>query len=176
MLTVNKYKDILLDNFYLDSDDITIRRKTDGWRSMYKKHDIVKPYKLCSYGYKGIHIPGTRTTVSYAHLITLLRGITIPDNKVIDHINGNDTDDTRRNLRVVSQAVNCRNSRKAKNNTSGYTGISWNKTADCYIVRKYINKKRVYGGSAPTIQEAKVILDKLELKASNDGYTFRHGK
>lgn len=176
MLTVNKHRKILLDHFYLDSDDITIRRKQDGWRNKYKRHDKVIPYKLCSYGYGGIHIPKTRTTVSYAHLITLLRGIKIPDDCVIDHIDGNSTNDTRENLRIVSQAINCRNSKMPKNNTSGYTGISWNNSAECYIVRKYINGIRVYGGSAPTIKEAKIILNELEVLAIKDGYTSRHGK
>jgi len=176
MLTVNRHKDTLLDHFYLDMDDITIRRNKDGWRNKYKKHDAVKPYKLCKHGYWGIHIPGTRITVSYAHLITLLRGIAIPDNCVIDHIDGDDVNNARNNLRVVSQAINCRNSRMAKNNTSGYTGISWNNSANCYIVRRYIKGIRLYGGSAKTLEEAVLILADLEILARKDGYTERHGR
>lgn len=176
MLTVNKYRNTLLNHFYLDSDDLTIRRNKDGWRDKYKKHDIVKPYRLCSYGYGGIHIPGTRTSVSYAHLVTLLRGINIPNNRVIDHFDGNDTNDIRSNLRIVTQSINCKNSVMPKNNTSGYTGISWNKAANCYIVRKYIKGIRVYGGSAKTIKKAKIILDRLEILSFKDGYTTRHGK
>lgn len=176
MLTVNKYRDVLLEEFYLDSDDITIRRNKDGWRNKYKKHDIVKPYKLCKHGYGGIHIPRTRTTVSYSHLVTLLRGIEIPDDCVIDHIDGDNTNNSRSNLRVTTQAINCRNTKKSKNNTSGLTGVSWNKSAGCYIVRKYLNGKRVYGGSRKTLEEAAALMNELNAEALKQGYTERHGK
>ena len=176
MLTVNKYKNILLDHFYLDTDDITIRRKKDGWRNKYKQHDVVVPFKLCKYGYGGIHIPGTRSTVSYAHLVTLLRGIEIPDNCVLDHIDGVDTNNARENIRIVSQQLNCRNRSMHSNNTTGYTGISWNSKAKCYIVRRCIKGIRVYGGSAKTLEKAIELLASLEKLALEDGYTSRHGK
>ena len=176
MLTVNKYKDVLKEEFYLDSDDITIRRNKDGWRDKYMKHDIVVPYKLCVHGYRGIHIPRTRTTVSYSHLVTLLRNIEIPDNCVIDHIDGDNTNDSRSNIRVTTQTMNCRNSRMHKNNTSGYTGISWNKGANCFIVRKYLNGKRKYAGFSKTLEGAKTILDNLDSEITEQGYTLRHGK
>lgn len=176
MLAVNKYKEILLEEFYLSSDDMTIRRNKNGYYGRFKKHDVVIPFKLCKYGYGGIHIPRTRTTVAYHQLLTLLRGIDIPDGSVIDHINGDINDNRRENLRVTVQAINCKNSKKSKNNTSGHTGISWNKAANRYIVRKYLKGKRQYGGSAPTLEEALVIMDNLNIKAYQEGYTERHGK
>lgn len=176
MLTVNKYKDILKEEFYLDSDDITIRRKKDGWRNKYKANDKVIPYKLHSLGYGGIHIPKTRMSILHTHLLCFLRGAVIPDNCVIDHINGDIHNNLRSNLRIVPQAINCRNSKMSKNNTSGYTGISWNKSSNCYIVRKYLKGVRVYGGSATTLEDAKKILDNLNIQAAKDGYTTRHGK
>ena len=176
MLTVNKYKKGLLGEFYLDTDDITVRRKKDGWRGKFKQHDVVEGYKMHRLGYLGVHIPRTRCTVQMAHLVTLLRGIDIPENSVIDHKDGNPLNNTRSNLRVVSNALNSRNKKKHKNNTSGYNGISWNKKADCYIIRKYIDGVRKYGGSAKTLEEAKVLMEALEHKALHNGYTARHGK
>lgn len=175
-LTVNKYQSILLEEFYLDQDDKTIRRKKDGWGKRYMKHDIVIGYKLCSHGYEGIHIPGTRTSVSKAHLITLLRSIVIPDNCVIDHRNGDDLDNSRANLRIVPQQVNCKNTRKRNDNSSGVTGISWNKAGQHYIVRKSINGVRKYVGCAPTLNEAKYLLETVEQACLQDGYTLRHGQ
>ena len=108
MLNVNKYRDILLSEFYLDADDITIRRAKDGWRNKYAKGDVVVPFKLCSYGYGGIHIPRTRATIPYHQLLTLLRGIDIPDGCVIDHVDGNSKNNDRANIRVTTQKINCR--------------------------------------------------------------------
>jgi len=51
------------------------------------------------------------------------------DGEVVDHINGNSLDNRKSNLRVCSNAQNCRNrKRNNKNNsTSKYKGVSWNK-------------------------------------------------
>lgn len=176
MLTVNKYREVLLNEFYLDSDDLTIRRKQDGWRGKYKKHDEVKFFKLCKHGYGGVHIPRTRATVSQTHLLTMLRGIDVPDGCVIDHIDGNSDNNARSNLRVTTQDMNCRNSKKKRNNTSGHSGISWNERAGCYITRKWLNGRRVYGGSSPTLEGALELMQALNTKALECGYTDRHGK
>jgi hypothetical protein len=176
MLAVNKYQQTLLEEFYLDSDDVTVRRAKDGWRSKYMAHDVVTPFKLCSYGYGGVHVPRTRKTVPFHHLITLLRGIEIPEGSVIDHIDGDSDNNSRGNIRVTTQAMNTRNRKKHGNNTSGFTGISWNKKADCFIVRKHLNGTRVYGGSAKTLEEAIPLLHNLEKLSYENGYTTRHGK
>lgn len=175
MLTVNKYKKVLLSEFYLNNDDVTIHRNKDGWGSKYMKHDIVKPFILCSHGYQGVHIPKTRTTVSTHHLLTLLRGIEIPDSSVIDHIDGNSINNSRHNIRITTQDINCRNSKIKSNNTSGITGIGWNKSANCFIVRKYIDGIRKYLGSSKTLEGAKSLLDASSKIIKDQGYTDRHG-
>lgn len=176
MLAVNRYKEVLLSSFYLDEDNRTVRRSQNGYYNRYERGDEVKGYKLCSYGYYGVHIPKTRTTVPMHHLILLLRGITILDTDVIDHINGDTTDNSPSNLRIVSQAVNCRNSRMKRNNTSGITGVSWNKSAKLFIVRKYLNGERKYLGSRETLNEAIELLNSYEIAIKESGYTDRHGK
>lgn len=47
----------------------------------------------------------------------------IPKKLKIDHKNKNSSDNKINNLRKVTQAINCRNSKKRKTNTSGNTGI-----------------------------------------------------
>ena len=176
MRTINKHKDILLEWFYLDEDDMTVRRAKDGYRGRYTKHDAVFPYQLCSRGYGGVHIPTTRTTVPYHQLLTILRGINIPDVSVIDHIDGNSDNNKRDNIRVVTQSINCKNTRMKKNNTSGVTGINWNEASNSYVVRKQIKGTRVYLGHRNTLQEAIILLDSYKDALLLDGYTERHGK
>lgn len=177
MLKVIEHKEVLLASFYLDKDDNTVRRKIDGYRGRYKQHDVVNPYyhKTTSGDYAMVHIPKTRKSVQLSHLLTLLRGIYIPDGSDIDHVNGNTLDNSRGNLRIVSHQLNCRNKKMHKNNTSGYTGISYNAKVNLYYVRKYIQGIRMYK-SAKTMDEAKKILIDFERISFNEGYTERHGK
>jgi len=65
MLNVLKFEDVLRESFYLDDDDITIRRKIDGYYGRYKKHDVVEGYyqNTPSGKYEIIHIPKTRTSI-----------------------------------------------------------------------------------------------------------------
>ena len=57
--------------------------------------------------------------------------INCPDDKVVDHKGGTQTtfDNRKSNLRIVTQMQNTMNSCKPKNNTSGFTGVSWSKAA-----------------------------------------------
>jgi len=178
MLTALKYKDKLLEEFYLDSDDITIRRKKDGYYNRFKEHSVVKPFILKGekgHDYKGIHIPKTRATISLPWLLTILRGIPFTDKQVVDHLDGDITNNSRSNIRVTTQKSNSKNRKKHSNNTSGYTGISWNDKAKLYYVRRTINGKRMYK-SSKTLEEAIIHLDELTQLGLIDGYTARHGK
>lgn len=175
MLLVNKYADILLNEFYLDTDGVTVRRSTDGWGNRWKQDDKVEGYKLCSHGYEGVHIPKTRTTVSMTHLILLLRGIQIPDGMVVDHIDGNKLNNFPENLRIIPQALNTKNRVQHSNNTSGYTGITWSNSANQFMVRLTLQGKRMYLGCKPTLEEAIELRDSYNLLRTKDGYTSRHG-
>jgi len=176
MKTINEHRDTILEWFYLDKDDMTVRRAKNGYKGRYAKHDAVIPFRLCSYGYGGVHVPTTRTTVPYHHLITALRNIEIPEYAVIDHIDGNTLNNERSNIRVVTQNINCKNTAMRKSNTSGVTGINWNKTSNSFTVRKYIQGERRYLGHRNTFSEAKKLLESYKELLSLDGYTERHGK
>jgi AP2 domain len=47
----------------------------------------------------------------------------------IDHANRNKLDNRRENPRLVNASENCRNKSKRPDNTSGFTGVSWDKEA-----------------------------------------------
>ncbi len=63
---------------------------------------------------------GKRVTILMHRLI-----LQPPDGMVVDHINGNKLDNRRENIRISSQSENCQSRRMAKNNTSGFKGVSW---------------------------------------------------
>lgn len=177
MLAVNKHRDVLLASFYLDVDGVTVRRKQDGYYGRYKKHDEVIGFKQVNKGngYYGVHIPRTRATVQLSHLILLLRGVDIPDDAVIDHLNGDTTDNSVENVRVTTQDVNCRNRKIRCDNKVGYSGISYREREGLYVIRKTVKGVRK-SRSARTLEEALVHYEELRQEQLACGFTERNGK
>jgi len=91
-----------------------------------------------------------------------------PDGE-IDHINHNREDNRLENLRVVSTQGNAKNRSRAAINTSGVTGVSWNKKEKKWM--SYIQRRRL--GSYVDFFEAVCIRKSAEKK-----YNFHenHGK
>ena len=109
-------------------------------------------------------------------MVLLLKGITIPDDKVVDHIDGNVKNNHIDNLRVVSQVINCRNQkRRNRISNTGYNGIRLTKYGT-YTVRVTINETRLYLGTAKTLSEAIELRDRYSELRKQDGYTERHYK
>lgn len=171
MLTVNKYKDILLDEFYLDENH-EVRRSKDGYHKRFKKGDLAN-FFIGNEGYLCIQVPKARTTVKKSHLVLLLSGVNIPDDMVVDHIDGNKTNDSISNLRIVTSRQNNCNRPIRSDNTSGITGIRWSDYHKHYVIRRTVNGKRL-SRSRKTLEEAIVVLE--ELKKLDSDYTDRHGK
>lgn len=74
--------------------------------------------------------------------------------EIVDHIY-HDRHDLRRNsLRVVTKAQNCQNRQIASNNTSGYKGVSFNKSKKCWEMKIGVNGKRLFKGGFETVLEA----------------------
>jgi len=107
----------------------------------------------------------------------------IPDGFIIDHVDGNPSNNNVQNLALKTIAENTRNSKKNSRNTSGYVGVSYLKTgywrAQWHIGDKIESKYfsvKTYGNS-----DAK----NLAIKAREEGilklnilgykYTERHG-
>jgi hypothetical protein len=178
MLAALKYKQNILDNFYLDEDDITIKRKVDDIvKGKFKKDDVVIPYTLRGnrgHDYKGIHIPGCKTTISLPWVLSILREIDFEDGCVIDHIDGDITNNSRDNIRITTQEMNCKNRKKRYDNTSGYTGLSFHKPTGRWAVRRTIKGKRLWR-SHKTFDGAVRIWKEMEKLGLQDGYTERHG-
>ena len=96
----------------------------------------------------------------------------LPDE--VDHENGNTADNSIGNLRAADRGINTRNAKKQRNNTSGITGVGWDKSRGLW--KAYIRKdgKQHNLGRFPTKEEAEqaVIAKRKEL----GGFTERHGK
>lgn len=90
-------------------------------------YDKIKDYcwTIRNNGYVTAYCP---TTKNHILLHRLIMGCD-NDNLYIDHIHGNKTrnDNRKSNLRIATPSQNIMNKPLLKNNTSGVTGVSWNK-------------------------------------------------
>lgn len=74
--------------------------------------------------------------------------------KIVDHINRNTYDCTENNLRICSPSENAKNTSTHKNNTSGVSGVCYNKRENKWIARIGYNYKRINLGRFDTKEEA----------------------
>lgn len=88
---------------------------------------------------------------------------------IVDHINRNGIDNTRRNLRLATSSQNCMNKKCAyiKNRSSQYKGVTKRKnktTSDSFESYIYKNNARIGLGSYKTEIEAASAYDQAALK------------
>ena len=98
---------------------------------------------------------------------------TIPEGMQIDHINGNTLDNRLENLRVVTHQENARNQKRRNDNTSGVTGVSWNKKKQKWEARITDNGKLVFLGLHDDWFEAVCARKSAEKRL---GYHENHGR
>ena len=99
------------------------------------------------------------------YIRTFINGVTVmmhrfitdcPTNMSIDHIHGNKTRNNNRknNLRICTAQENGMNVGLQSNNTSGCTGVIWNKHRNTWMATIKYNNKRIYLGSYKIFEDA----------------------
>jgi len=111
-----------------------------------------------------------------SHLIYLWFTGDLPKAKQeIDHIDGDPSNDSLVNLRVVPHSVNCKNMRINNSNTSGYAGVSYVKRRGNYQAYITVNYKRQQLGIYVTAEDAYAARKNYINTHPELGFTARHG-
>lgn len=122
----------------------------------------------------------------------LHNGQDIPDDSLIDHIDGNTVNNNISNLRLVKEADNTRNSKIYSNNTSGKVGVYFDTKRDSKNIPRYYwkaswmeldgtQKTKSYSIEKFGLIEAQVLASIFRdsqiarLKVEGADYTKRHG-
>jgi hypothetical protein len=106
----------------------------------------------------------------------------IPEGMVIDHINGDPWDNRLENLRMVTPKANNQNTKKRKDNKTGFTGISIKKMGKIsYVQAKVSNEKKLFridkfGEDVAVKMAIEWRKEKIEeLNSNGNSFSERHG-
>lgn len=93
--------------------------------------------------------------------------------RIIDHIDGNPSNNAIENLREATHAENMRNSKRPKNNTSGFKGVYFDKRNKTWIAQCVKDNRNNYLGSFDDIHEAANAV--LQFRKENHGEFANNG-
>jgi len=94
-------------------------------------------------------------------------------NTEVDHINGLKYDNRKKNLRICTRNQNEMNKGLRSNNTSGCTGVVWNKRDNKWEARIGVNNKKIILGLFTNYDEAVKTRQDAEIKYFKE---FRYKK
>lgn len=152
----------------VDAEDIPRLRELNARWHVQWIDKLQNYYVLSSYWYGE---PGNRrmTTLILQRVILGVNG----DRRIhVDHINHNQLDNRKSNLRITTQSQNARNRRGPnRNNTSGYRNVAY--IDGMWCVQMYINGKNTYFGKYTDVHEAgkvaKQIRDRIYGEYAGEG-------
>lgn len=90
-----------------------------------------------------------------------------PEN-IIDHINGNPSDNKISNLRSCTMQENMYNRKLHSNNKSGVKGVYWNPVRNNWRAEIKVNKVKKTIGSFKDLESAKIAIKQARLKYHGD--------
>ncbi|KLP26934.1 HNH endonuclease [Citrobacter freundii] len=94
----------------------------------------------------------------------------IPAGYQVDHIDGERLNNNIENLRLATNSINQRNRRKSSKNTSGVTGVCFDKNTGKWVAR--LCKKHL--GKFVNFEDA--CTARAEALRCHEGFTSRHGE
>ena len=105
-------------------------------------------------GYLTVYLNGRRW--SYARVAWMLHhNSLIPEAHEVDHLDGNPLNNSASNLRAVPKQINMQNrTRPHKQGTSGFLGVSWNKSERKWYAQLQHQRKHVHVGIFDTPEAA----------------------
>lgn len=133
-----------------------------SWNAKYANR-IASGYQSKGYVYIGIN---SRNFLAHRVAWKFYYGDEPP--RYIDHIDGNKKNNAIKNLREATQSQNNANSKKFKNNTSGYKGIIWDKSRNKWQVKVQFEGKTIHFGRFNDLESA--------IKIHKDAFSKLYGE
>lgn len=129
----------------------TFEYHTDGYLIRRKNGKPCGQRANRSDGYADVWVNG-RLLLAHRVIYAIVHG-NMPAGQ-IDHIDGDRMNNRIENLRDVSQSENMHNSKKPKNNSSGFPGVSWSTRDQKWMAYIKVNNRRINLGYFEDINDA----------------------
>lgn len=100
------------------------------------------------------HLLAGRYAGRTGHVYMHRQILSAPTDASVDHIDGNGLNNTRSNLRLVSQSQNNMNAKPRQKSTSRYKGVYWNDHHQKWSAHIQVDGKKTYIGRYATQREA----------------------
>lgn len=91
-------------------------------------------------------------------------GRTLNKLEIVDHIHHNTLDNRRSEIRIATPSQNAQNRRITASNSSGYKGVSWDKSTDKWKAEIRHDKQYYYLGVFSDIEDAREAYDRKALE------------
>jgi hypothetical protein len=111
-------------------------------------HELLSKYKWSRYCEKYPYAVSSKNDRMHRLVLGAQKG------QIVDHINGDRTDNRRSNLRFASKEGNAQNAAKRSDNKSGHKGVSWDYKSKLWEVRVKVNGRQRFGGRFSDLNEA----------------------
>lgn len=152
---------------YKNLNDFADRQHGQIWNSRFAGNEAGTINKK---GYRKIKLDGS---VYLAHRLCWAIHFGEYPSSQIDHINGCPGDNRISNMRVVTNAENCKNKSKSKYNTSGIVGVSWRDDIKKWRAQIKVNQKIISLGHYEHFDDAVEMRKSAEIKYS---FHQNHGR
>ena len=147
--------------FIIDKED-AVEVEKYNWQSLKNKHGNIVAIQRCK------TINGNRETLQlHRELLGLKKG----DKRQGNHIDKDPSNNTRKNLEIVTCSENVRWQNKQRNNKSGYIGVCWDNKNEKWEVQITVNYKKQRIDRYDDIKEAAKAYNEAAVK-----YHGRHAK
>lgn len=109
---------------------------------------------------RGQYVTGNTTPTLIHRFLLQPKGI----NEVVDHVNGDPTDNRRKNLRITIQQKNLLNKELLSNNTTGISGVWFDKNRHKWVVEIRLNNVKCFLGRYDERSDAAFVRWQAEIK------------
>lgn len=147
------------------------RHERTRWNNRFAGQEALTATNARGYKIGSVRVAGLSNLSAHRAAWALYHGVW--PNGMLDHANGDKTDNRLENLSVVDKFGNARNQKRHSRNTSGVNGVHWCKARNRWQATIFANGVTTYLGNFKCKDEATLARSQAEARL---GFHPNHGR